>query len=80
MGALRDHLDYELQSREGISLREALALGYHIDHIKPLHSFDTKEIGDEAFKECWAIDNLMAISAEKNLAKGGSYDDDTDAS
>ncbi|KKL94836.1 hypothetical protein LCGC14_1860670 [marine sediment metagenome] len=70
MWKLRKELDREIKGREGISLRQALADGYHIDHIRPLSLFAVKEIGDLLFRQCWAISNLRAIPAEENLAKG----------
>ena len=70
MWKLRKELDREIKGREGISLRQALADGYHIDHIRPLSSFPVKEVGDLLFRQCWAISNLRAIPAEENLAKG----------
>ncbi len=78
--ALTRHLGADLKEREGKKrkLRDALNDGYHIDHIKPLSSFKvirkSKEQEDvvdwEAFRRCWAIENLRAIPAEENLAKG----------
>lgn len=80
------HLSKDLKTREGSKrkLRDALNEGYHIDHIKPLSKFPV--IVDEAagalshvdwdvFRECWAIENLTAIPAEENLAKGAKYDE-----
>ncbi len=74
---LRSHLGEELQLREGITVREAFERGYHIDHVRPLSSFHCAEVDSEAglelFRECWAITNLVLISAEENLAKGAKY-------
>lgn len=67
---LRVALNADLIAREGISLKEAFADGYHLDHIYPLSKYPVKYITDESFRECWAISNLRMISAEENLAKG----------
>lgn len=71
---LRVHLNKKLLERdgdeEGITLKEALNQSYHLDHIHPLSKFDVTYITDEAFRECWAIDNLEMIPAEVNLRKG----------
>lgn len=81
MGALVKGLKEDLKAREGedASLRKALNDGAHVDHIKPLRLFEVfdsqGEIDWEAFRECWAISNLRAISAEENLAKGGRYEE-----
>ena len=67
---LRVHLNTSLMEREGITLKEAFAKGYHLDHIYPLSRYAVKYITDEAFRVCWAINNLRMISAEENLTKG----------
>jgi hypothetical protein len=77
-------LGADLKEREGPNrkLRDALQEGYHIDHIKPLSSFEViikpagmGEIVDwDAFRACWALDNLRAIPAADNLAKGAKHD------
>ncbi len=86
---LEKALRLDLKAREGDDrkLRDALNEGYHIDHIKPLSSYDVvraatgEQAGDievvdwDIFRECWDIDNLSAISAEENLAKGASYEE-----
>ncbi len=72
------HLSAELREREGKKLRDALEEGYHIDHIHPLSKFEVVIKEDDwddmidwpAFRECWRIENLMAIPAAENLAKG----------
>lgn len=76
------HLGIDLKEREGKTrkLRDALNEGYHIDHKKPLSSFKViqksqsqEDVVDwDAFRRCWAIENLRAIPAEENLAKGSS--------
>lgn len=75
-------------------LVDALNEGYHIDHIKPLSKFEVivdqnphdimsddeggVKVDWEAFRECWAMTNLRAISSEENLAKGAKHDVDDD--
>lgn len=71
---LKKKLKEEVRSMYGISLIESFKLGYHLDHIKPHSSFDAKEIGDDDFKACWAIENLRMIPALENLQKGAKTD------
>jgi len=82
--ALVKALGKDLKEREGShrKLRDALNEGYHIDHKRPLSSFNVitpdeegfHELVDwDAFRECWAISNLSAIPGEENLAKGATY-------
>lgn len=79
-------LGKDLKEREGPKrkLRDALNEGYHIDHITPLSSFvvivehegGKKTVDWDVFRECWSVDNLRAIPAEENLAKGATHDTD----
>ena len=85
--ALVKHLGTDLKEREGHTrkLRDALNEGYHIDHIRPLSSFPViyrtkhgeEEVDWDVFRECWSIQNLSAIPADENLAKGAKYDAET---
>jgi len=43
---------------------------WHLDHIKPISSFDYQDPDDEEFKKCWALDNLQPLWAKENLRKG----------
>lgn len=43
--------------------------GWHIDHIKPICSFDVKSIEDQVFKDCWALNNLRPLWRDDNLIK-----------
>lgn len=52
---------------ESIKLEE-----YHIDHIKPICSFDPEKLKDPysvEFRECWSLENLKLIKAEDNIKK-----------
>lgn len=84
IGTLVKHLGEDLKAREGPKrkLRDALQEGYHVDHIIPLSSFkviqkDQNQIDTvvwEEFKKCWDIENLRAIPADENLAKGAKHE------
>lgn len=45
---------------------------WHIDHIRPDCKFDYKNVEDEEFKRCWALENLQPLWAEENLSKGSN--------
>lgn len=47
---------------------------WHIDHIKPLCSYDIKSIHDIEFKECFGLDNLRPLWASHNTIKYHMYD------
>jgi len=46
---------------------------WHIDHIRPIRSFDYDSIYHPEFKKCWALDNLQPLWAKENLRKGGYW-------
>lgn len=43
--------------------------GWHIDHIRPISSFNFKSPDDYEFKECWALKNLQPLWAKDNCSK-----------
>lgn len=63
------YLNEEVLAREGITLKESIKRGYHLDHKHPLSKFDVKHVNSEEFRACWAMTNLWMISAQANLAK-----------
>jgi len=44
---------------------------WHIDHIRPLCSFDFQTPDDPQFREAWALTNLQPLWAIDNIRKGG---------
>jgi len=42
---------------------------WHVDHIKPVSSFNFNSYDDPEFKECWALANLQPLWAEENMKK-----------
>jgi len=43
---------------------------WHIDHAKPISSFNYTKPEDDEFKQCWALDNLQPLWAAANIKKG----------
>lgn len=64
MNELKQHL--ELQFQEGMSWDNHGE--WHIDHIKPLASFDLTR--EEERRVAYSIDNLQPLWAKDNLSKG----------
>lgn len=54
--------------------------GWHIDHIKPIASFNLiNEDGTqnlEEIKKCWSLDNLQPLWAKDNIIKSSWYTDE----
>ena len=46
---------------------------WHIDHIRPLCSFQFQTPDDPQFREAWALANLQPLWAADNLKKGGRW-------
>jgi hypothetical protein len=42
---------------------------WHVDHIKPVCSYNFSSITDEKFKECWSLKNLRPLWANDNHKK-----------
>ena len=47
---------------------------WHIDHIRPVASFNFTTTECEDFKKCWALSNLQPLWAEDNLSKNDKWD------
>lgn len=43
----------------------------HIDHIRPLSSFEFTSPDDQGFKDAWALTNLRPMWARENIQKNG---------
>jgi hypothetical protein len=46
---------------------------WHVDHIRPMSSFNFTSVDDPEFKECWALCNLQPLWELDNLSKGSEY-------
>ena len=46
---------------------------WHIDHIKPVSWFVIETVESDAFKQCWALDNLQPLEASVNMSKGNRF-------
>lgn len=46
---------------------------WHVDHIKPMASFEFTSTDDQGFKECWVLSNLQPLWRLDNLSKGTRY-------
>jgi len=45
---------------------------WQIDHIVPHSTFKYSSMEDQAFKECWSLDNLRPYSSKQNQLDGVS--------
>lgn len=46
---------------------------WHVDHIRPVSSFDFTLPTDSSFLECWALSNLQPLWAVDNQRKGAKW-------
>ena len=46
---------------------------WHIDHIRPISSFDFSNDPFKTAKKCWALSNLQPLWATENLKKGAKW-------
>ena len=52
---------------------------WHIDHIRPISSFNYTTTDCEDFKKCWALENLQPLWAADNMSKGNKWDGEVNA-
>lgn len=64
---LMAHIESKFQP--GMSWENYGRHGWHIDHIRPLSSFDYSTPECPEFKEAWALSNLQPLWAEDNWRK-----------
>ena len=67
---LKTHL--ETQFADGMSWDNMSE--WHIDHIRPVASFNFDSTEHPDFKKCWALNNLQPLWAKDNLRKGDKWD------
>jgi len=81
-GALR-HLDYsldELRTRlfltipVGYTWGDFLAGELHVDHIRPIASFNYVSVEDSEFRDCWSLLNLQLLTGQDNRKKSARLD------
>jgi hypothetical protein len=58
----------------GMTMDALLRGEIHIDHIRPICSFNYTSINDPEFKQCWSLSNLQPLWANENRSKGGKWD------
>jgi molybdopterin converting factor small subunit len=68
---LKEHL--EKQFKEGMSWNNYTNKGWHIDHIRPVSSFNITSPDCEEFKKCWALENLQPLWAHENHVKSNKW-------
>jgi len=71
LNELKQHLQSQFQ--EGMSWDNHGK--WHIDHIRPIASFNITDYKCEDFKECWSLSNLQPLWAIDNIRKGDKWDD-----
>ena len=69
MENLADHI--QAQFEDGMTWDSWGRYGWQIDHIRPVASFDQRDI--EEVKKCWHWSNLRPLWANLNLAKKNNY-------
>lgn len=62
---LKQHL--ESKFKEGMSWNNWALKGWHIDHIRPMSSFNLKD--EKEMAKCWNYINLQPLWASENLRK-----------
>lgn len=72
LAELMAHL--ESKFRDGMSWENyGGEVGWQIDHITPRSWFDIDSTDGDAFKSCWALDNLQPLWLSENASKGNRF-------
>ena len=74
---LREHLESHFTEENGYTWDNME--DWHIDHIRPVSSFNFTTTDCEDFKKCWALNNLQPLWAKDNLSKGDKWDGEVNA-
>ena len=67
---LKEHLEHQFEDwmnwdNLGLTANKEKET-WQVDHIIPVNTFNIKEIGDEEFRKCWALDNLRPLDSYIN--------------
>jgi hypothetical protein len=75
IGCSKEELIQHLESqfKDGMCWQNWSLNGWHIDHIRPVSSFDLSDPAQ--FKECFHFSNLQPLWAIENLQKSNSWDE-----
>lgn len=73
IGCSIDHLKEHIEKQfvEGMNWENWSFYGWHIDHIRPIASFDLSDPAQ--VKECFHYSNLQPLWAKDNLSKGDKF-------
>ena len=69
LNILKEHLEQQFQ--DGMSWNNYGE--WHIDHIRPIASFNITDYECDDFKECWSLSNLQPLWAIDNIRKGDKW-------
>jgi flagellar biosynthesis GTPase FlhF len=73
---LMQHLESKFEpwmNWENHGIYEEGKLKWHIDHIRPISSFNLTSAEDHEFRECWALENLQPLEARENIIKSNNF-------
>jgi hypothetical protein len=66
---LKEHLEKQFQ----YGMEWGNYGNWHVDHERPISSFNFTSPEDPEFKQCWALENLQPLWAEDNIRKNGKW-------
>ena len=79
LGYTKDDLVLHLESQFTDGMSWDNMSDWHIDHIRPVTSFNFTTTDCEGFKKCWALSNLQPLWAFDNMSKGNKWDGEVNA-
>jgi ribosomal protein S27AE len=70
-GELREHMERKFSP--GMTWEKFAAGEIHLDHERPVASFDWRNDFERSLSECWALSNLQPLWSTENFKKGAKW-------
>ena len=68
------HLKMCINKLPGFIWKDYMKGKLHLDHIRPISSFNYKSYEDSDFKKCWCLENFQLLPANINIRKNQRWD------
>ena len=73
VGYTLEQLKYHLECRFEEGMTWDNYGKWHIDHIRPISSFNITSVDCDDFVKCWSLDNLQPLWAKDNIMKSNKW-------
>jgi hypothetical protein len=74
LSELISHLKNCINKIPGVTWEDYMNGELHMDHIRPISSFNYESYNDLEFKECWNLNNFQLLLSSDNISKSDQWD------